>query len=97
MKQTPTMDSRKFAAAPTARSRAAGGVALGLIALIGAYAGSVRAEEPKKDFWCGVIEKQIERNNEESRKPHDSAGTERLREERRRIDKDAENHHCTGN
>lgn len=54
------------------------------------------ADDKKVDSWCAVIEKQIERNRDESNKPHDSNGTERLREERRRLDDDAHARHCPG-
>ena len=76
-------------------ARATLGFAFGLIVLLGAYGSAARADD-KKDWWCGVIQKQIDRNTEESRKAHDSAGAERLREERRRLDKDAADHHCSG-
>ncbi len=93
-----TTDDRNSrpAALRAVRARLARGALVGLIALTGVYAGAVNAEDRKPDWWCGVIEKQIDRNRDESRKPHDSAGTERLREERRRLDQDAHERHCPG-
>jgi hypothetical protein len=92
-----THDRSLYTAAIRAvRVRLASGALLGLIAVTGIYAIGASAEEKKPDWWCGVIEKQIDQNREESRKPHDSNGTERLREERRRLDKDAHDRHCPG-
>jgi len=79
----------------TPRARLARAVLLGFTALT-AITGAASAEDKKPDWWCGVIEKQIDHNRDEARKPHDSAGTERLREERRRLDKDAHERHCPG-
>lgn len=56
----------------------------------------LRADEKKVDPWCKVVAGQLKRNDEEARKPHDSAGTERLREERRRIQEDWRNRNCDG-
>ena len=76
--------------------RPVGGALLALIALTALYATAVSAEDSKVDPWCKVIEGQIDRNRDEGRKPHDSNGTERLREDRRRLDKDAHDRHCPG-
>jgi hypothetical protein len=78
------------------RIRLAGSSLLGLIAVTAFSATQVRADDKKVDSWCAVIEKQIERNRDESNKAHDSNGTERLREERRRLDNDAHQRHCPG-
>jgi hypothetical protein len=69
---------------------------LGFIALVGVYAGGAKADEKKPDSWCAVIEKQIDRVRDAESKPHDSAASERMREERRRLDKDAHDRHCPG-
>ena len=79
-----------------ARVRLAGGSLLSLIVLSAFCATEARADDKKVDSWCAVIEKQIDRNSDEARKPHDSAGTDRLREERRRLDNDAHERHCPG-
>ena len=86
----------KRAASRAKRAHPAVGALSGLIALTALCATQVSAEDTKVDPWCKVIEGQIERNRNEGNKPHDSNGTERLREERRRLDKDAHDRHCPG-
>jgi len=78
------------------RAWRAWGAAFGLIALMGVCASGVRAEEKKADWWCGVIEKQMDSNREAARKAHDSATGDRLRQEYYRLDKEAHDRHCPG-
>ena len=86
----------KAGTTPGRRVRLAGSCLLGLIAVTVFSATQVKADDKKVDSWCAGIEKQIERNRNEANKPHDSNGTERLREERRRLDNDAHERHCPG-
>jgi hypothetical protein len=93
---TPSRRTRLIACRPV-RALVTCGAVLGLMMLTGVGTrASADDDQPKTDWWCGVIKKQLDRNDEEARKGHDSAGTERLREERRRLEKDYEDHHCNG-
>jgi len=94
---TMTDEQNQTAAPRGTRARLVSGALLGLIAFTGICAiGVSNAEEKKPDWWCGVIEKQLDHNREEGRKPHDSAQGERLREEERRLKDDAHSRHCPG-
>jgi hypothetical protein len=67
-----------------------------VFALLQGSAVTALADSGKVDGWCNVIEKSIERNEEDSRKAHDSAQTERLRDARRKLEQDAHNRGCPG-
>lgn len=67
-----------------------------VFALLQGSATTAWADSGKVDGWCSVIEKNIERNEEEGRKAHDSAQSERLRDARRKLEQDAHNRGCPG-
>lgn len=70
---------------------------LSLVASAAMFAAQVRADNSKKiDPWCKVVEDQLRRNDEAARKGHSSEESERLREERRRIEKDYRDRNCDG-